>query len=231
MNETISDTTTFRPDPRLARELRERVARIEQRAAREDAAAYVDGEELVEIERLGLYRHEGYDNMNAFLVRAFRRLRATAARLRWQVAKHFPRPFALEHGLTKCYFALRLLRAKPGEQWPVEALRLEVPAVRKGRTVRVSFADASANEVEREAKRLGMRQRAARPDFGLPLDLREEFGALISALRPLQRRDSPLVLSAGRPAGARTMIRFNVEKGRLDLLHRALGDYLRRRSN
>ena len=231
MAETTTETTKFEPDPRLARELRERVAEIERRATREDVQAYADGEELVEIERLGLHRHGGYPTMSAFLAGAFKRLPASSARERWQVAKHFPKPFACEHGLTKCYYALRILREKPGEQWPVEALKLEIPAVRGGRDVRVPFAEAGANEVRDEAQRLGLRRRAALPHFGLPPDLREELAPLIEALRPLQRRNAPLVLSAGRPAGDRTMLRINLEKGRLRVLHEALGAYLRRRSN
>jgi len=217
------------PSLRLARTLRDRVARIERRAAGDDAGAWDDGKELAAIEEGRLWRHGGYRSMNDFLQRGLRRLAASTARQRWQVARRLPREFACAHGLLKCYFGLRLVALEAIRPTPPALERLLIDAERDGRMTLVPFARASTNEVRRAAAR---RRPPVDPLRRLPQAWRARLRLLARALRPHEAaggRPALSISTRGR-APERALVRIAVPLDRLDELQRALGEVLRVRA-
>jgi len=209
----------------LAQSLRDRVQRIERRAARDDAGGYADGCELAAIEEGRLWRHGGYRGMNDFLQRGLHRLPASTARQRWQVARRLPRDFVCAHGLLKCYFGLRILALEGVPARPAALECLAIEAERDGRMAVVPFALASTNEVRRAAAR---RRPCVDPLRGLPPGWRARLRPLVRALRPY---DTPggspsLSVSTRGRAPERALVRMSVPLDQLEVLYRAIGEVL-----
>ena len=213
------------PAPHLAQRLRERVERIEHRAARDDAGAYDDGRELAAIEEGRLWRHGGYRGMNDFLQRGLRRLPASTARQRWQVARRLPRDFVRAQGLLKCYFGLRMIALEAVPPSPAALERLAIDVERDGRMALVPFALATTNEVRRAAAR---RRRPVRPLRGLPPRWRARLRPLVQALRPFEAAGARPALSVSTRGRApeRALVRIAVPLDQLEVLYRALGEVL-----
>jgi hypothetical protein len=213
------------PAPHLAQRLRKRVERIEHRAARDDAGAYDDGRELAAIEEGRLWRHGGYRGMNDFLQRGLRRLPASTARQRWQVARHLPRDFVRAQGLLKCYFGLRMVALEAVAPSPAALERLAIDVERGGRMTLVPFALATTNEVRRAAAR---RRPPVGPLRGLPPGWRARLRPLVQALRPFEAAGARPALSVSTRGRApeRALVRIAVPLDQLAVLYRALGEVL-----
>jgi len=213
------------PTPLLAQSLRDRVEGIERRAARDDAGAYRDGQELVAIDEGRLWRHGGYRGMNDLLQRGLRRLPASTARQRWQVARHLPGDFVRRHGLLKCYFGLRIVGLDAVRPSPAALERLAIDAERAGRMVPVPFALATTNEVRRAA---AWRRPSADPLRGLSPRWRARLLPLVRALRPYAAATGRPALSISTRGRApdRALVQIAIPLDQLALLHRALGAVL-----
>jgi hypothetical protein len=209
----------------LAHILQLRVDRIDRHAARDDASAYDDGRELVAIEQGRLWRHGGYRGMNDFLQRGLRRLAASTARQRWEVARHLPRDFVAQHGLLKCYFGLRMVALEGIAASPAALEHLEVEAERGGQMMLLPFEAASTNEVRRAAAR---RRPAADPLRGLTAEWRQRLRPIARALRPFETVGGPaaISISARGRAPERALVRIAVPLDQLGVLYRALGEVL-----